>query len=140
MAKVLIVDDEQMVLHSTQRLLASLGYDTATVNEAPRILESIRRERPDVVLQDVRMPGLDVEALLRRLREDPEVGGTPVVLFSASMEIFDLEERVHPAGVLEKPFKPAEAVAVIERAFKADVGASRVLSPSPEQEAGAKLA
>lgn len=119
MAKVLIADDEQMVLLSTQRLLASLGYETATVNEASDIVDAIRRERPDVVLQDVRMPGLDVEALLRRLRADAEVGGTPVVLFSASMEIFDLEDRVRPAGVLEKPFKPSEAVSAIERAMRA---------------------
>lgn len=116
MAKVLIVDDEQMVLQSTQRLLASLGYETATVSEARLILETVRRERPDVVLQDVRMPGLDVEAVLRSLRADADVGQTPVILFSASMEIFDLEDRVRPAGVLEKPFKPEEAIAAIERA------------------------
>ena len=118
MARILIVDDEQMVLSSTQRLLASLGYETASVDDATRILDAIREARPDVVLQDVRMPGLDVEALLRALRADPEVGHTPVVLFSASMEIFDLEERVRPAGVLEKPFKPEEAVAAIERAVR----------------------
>lgn len=116
MPRILIVDDEQMILQSTQRLLASLGYETATVSEAGRIVEAIRRERPDVVLQDVRMPGLDVEALVRAIRADPEVAHTPVVLFSASMEIFDLEERVRPAGVLEKPFRPEEAVAAIERA------------------------
>lgn len=118
MPKVLIADDEQMVLQSTQRLLASLGYEATTVSDAGRIVETIRRERPDVVLQDVRMPGLDVEALVRALRADAEVGRTPVILFSASMEIFELESRVRPAGVLEKPFKPAEAVAAIERAVR----------------------
>ena len=131
MARILIVDDEPMVLQSTQRLLASLGYETATVSDASRIVETIRAQRPDVVLQDVRMPGLDVEALVRAIRADPEVAHTPVVLFSASMEIFDLEERVRPAGVLEKPFKPEEAVAAIERAAEHGMATS----PSDETEA-----
>ena len=121
MAKVLIVDDEQMVLQSTQRLLDALGYETAVLTDAEDILETIREKRPDVVLQDVRMPGLDVEQMLRKLRADPLVGETPVVLFSASMEIFDLQERVQPVGILEKPFRPEEAIEAIEGARRARV-------------------
>ena len=105
-----------MVLRSTQTLLDALGYEASTVSDASQVLDAIRRERPDVVLQDVRMPGLDVERLLERIRSDPELRRTPVVLFSASMDLGDLQGRVHAAGMLEKPFKPSEAVAVIDRA------------------------
>jgi len=116
LTKVLVVDDEPMVLRSTQTLLSALGYQTFAVGDARLVLDAIRKERPDVVLQDVRMPGLDVEALLERIREDPDLGHTPVVLFSASMDLYDLQGRVQAAGMLEKPFKPAEAVAAIEHA------------------------
>ena len=105
-----------MVLRSTQTLLSALGYHTSTVSDAALVLDAIRAQRPDVVLQDVRMPGLDVEALLERIREDPDVSHTPVVLFSASMDLYDLQGRVQAAGMLEKPFKPADAIAVIEHA------------------------
>lgn len=105
-----------MVLRSTESLLLALGYDTVTVNEADAVLATIRAERPDVVLQDVRMPGLDVEALLTDIRQDPLVSRTPVVLFSASMDLHELQVRVKAAGALEKPFKPHEAIAAIDRA------------------------
>lgn len=115
MKKVLIVDDEPMVLSSTQRLLADLGFSTATEMDPRAVVSAVRRERPDVVLQDLRMPGLDIEALLADLRADPDVGRTPVILFSAGMELDEVRTRVPVDGVLEKPFRPAEAVDAIER-------------------------
>lgn len=110
------MDDEPGVLKSTELLLADFGFDVVTTSEHREVIPLIRRHRPDVLLQDVRMPGLDVERLVREIRADPAARRTPIVLFSASMEIADLQERVGVEGVLEKPFMPDEVLGVIARA------------------------
>lgn len=69
MAKVLIVDDELSILRSTAALLDSFGHEVATCAQAADILQAIARERPDVLLQDVRMPGLDVHRLVAAIRD-----------------------------------------------------------------------
>lgn len=122
MTKVLIVDDEQMILRSTSALLASLGFDTVMASDPELVPDVIRRERPDVVLQDVRMPGLDVEELVRAIERDPTTRGTRIILFSAGTDLWDIQQRVPVAGILEKPFKPHHAVAAIEQALEADGG------------------
>lgn len=116
--KVLLVDDEPSVLRSTALLLSELGYDTATTSEPERVVDTLRAERPDVLLQDVRMPGLDLDELVRRVRADPDVGGTPVLLFSASMDLPEVSARVGANGYLEKPFRPDEVVRAIEEVLR----------------------
>jgi two-component system C4-dicarboxylate transport response regulator DctD len=113
--RVLIIDDEPLVLESTRRVLDLMGYETTGASDARRIVDRIREERPHVVLQDVRMPGLDVEGLLHAIREDPQIRGTRVILFSADLDLSLLQDRLHADGVLPKPFRPDEAEAAIER-------------------------
>lgn len=129
MTKVLIVDDEQMILRSTSALLASLGFDTLMWSEPATVPDVIRKERPDVVLQDVRMPGLDVEELVRSIDADPTTRGTRIILFSAGTDLWDIQQRVPVAGILEKPFKPQHAVAAIEQALQAP-GGSVLVAPT----------
>ncbi|HET6405907.1 MAG TPA: response regulator [Candidatus Thermoplasmatota archaeon] len=117
MPKVLLVDDEPAILDSTRMLLVQMGYDVVTANEASDILPTLRRERPDLLLQDVRMPGLDLDALARNIRGDPAIAHIPVLLFSASMEIDEIAARIGAARHLEKPFKPQELVNAIQGAL-----------------------
>lgn len=114
--KVLIVDDEPSVLASTAMLLEDRGFVVVKLADASAVLDTMRRERPDALLQDVRMPGLDVDALVDAVRRQPDLRHTPVILFSASL---DLEERAEKLGVdvvLEKPFRPDDLVAALARA------------------------
>lgn len=112
--KVLIVDDEESILRSTGALLEDMGFATALVHDARDIVAAALRERPDVVLQDIRMPGLDLERLVRELRAQPPLADLPIVLFSASMEAAQIAERIGAHGFLEKPFRPAELVGALE--------------------------
>lgn len=114
----MIVDDEEPILHSTALLLRSLGYQTVGTGDARRIIPLVLSERPDVLLQDVRMPGLDVGQMLADLRDQGEAGSIPVILFSASISLGDLGQEVG-AAVLEKPFRPAQLVEAIESALAA---------------------
>lgn len=105
MPKVLIVDDEAAVLRSTAMLLREMGYDCVECQEASRIVDFALAERPDVILQDVRMPGLDIDALTRQLRAKL-ARAVPIVLFSASLDAQQTLERVQASGLVEKPFRP----------------------------------
>lgn len=115
--KVLLVDDEPAILESTRLLLVEMGYEVVCVASAAEILPMLRRERPDLLLQDVRMPGLDVNTLAKQMRADPLIGTIPILLFSASMEVEEIAQRVGAASHLEKPFKPHELVSAIEGAL-----------------------
>jgi len=119
MTKILVVDDEQSILHSTELLLTDLGFQVVTTTVPGEVLATLRRERPDLLLQDVRMPGLDLEELLRAIRADPLVGRTPVLLFSATMDLYEIQDRVGAAGFLEKPFKPTELLQAIAKVLQA---------------------
>lgn len=114
--RVLLVDDEPAVLRSTQILLAFLGYDVATASDPDEVIPLMARLRPDVVLQDVRMPGLRLDTLFADIRQHPDLARTPVILFSASLNLDDETERIGAAGSLEKPFSAAQLVSAIQQA------------------------
>lgn len=126
MTKILVVDDEPSILHSTGLLLADLGFETITEKDPAKVVDRIRKERPDVLLQDVRMPGLDLERLMKEIRGDASIAGTPVILFSASMDVGDVQARVGATGFLEKPFKPGEVTRAVMDAVegRSSVGAA----------------
>lgn len=117
MPKVLLADDEPAILESTRLLLAEMGYDVVCASAASEILPTLRRELPDLLLQDVRMPGLDVLALVATMRREAALASIPVLLFSASMEIDEIAARVGAARHVEKPFKPHELASAIEGAL-----------------------
>ena len=117
MTKILVVDDEPSILRSTQLLLLDMGFDVVTCSDQSTIVETIRRERPDLLLQDVRMPGLDLDRLVTSIRADKDFSRLPILLFSASMDLDEIQQRVGAAGILEKPFKPTEIVEAIQVAI-----------------------
>lgn len=113
--RVLIADDEPSVLDSTRELLAVFGFDVIAVSEAKRILPALRSEKPDVLLQDVRMPGLEIGKLLSEIRADKTIQRPVIVVFTAFL---DTEERWQELGadaLVEKPFDPYRLKGLIER-------------------------
>jgi CheY-like chemotaxis protein len=113
--KVLIADDEPGVLSSTSAVLKLFGYAVSTVSDAREIIGILRVERPDVLLQDVRMPGLDLAAHLKAIRSDAEVGRLPIILFTANLDADDVGQRLGADGVIGKPFDPNQLRDLIAR-------------------------
>lgn len=116
MTKILVVDDEASILRSTQLLLLDMGFDVVTCGDQSMILETLRKEKPDLLLQDVRMPGLDLDRLVAGIRAEPALERLPILLFSASMDLDEIQQRVGAVGILEKPFKPMEIIDAIRGA------------------------
>lgn len=117
MTKILVVDDEPSILRSTQLLLVDMGFEVVTCADQAQVMSTLRKERPHLLLQDVRMPGLDLDRLVGTIRADKELSKLPILLFSASMDLDEIQQRVGAAGVLEKPFKPTEIMEAIQVAM-----------------------
>ncbi|HKN93195.1 MAG TPA: response regulator [Thermoleophilaceae bacterium] len=85
MPKVLIVEDSPTQALRTRIALESQGFEVSIVNDSRQAVDTAKSEQPDVVLSDVRMPGLDGFQLTEAFRADPEVGSTAIVLNSATV-------------------------------------------------------
>jgi DNA-binding NarL/FixJ family response regulator len=117
MISVVVVDDEQLVRSGFAALLASDPEITVvgTAGDGDAALAVIRRERPDVVLMDIRMPGRDGVSATAAITADPTLSGTRIIVLTT----FDLDEYVHAAlrsgasGFLLKDAQPAELLAAV---------------------------
>ncbi|MFG6447868.1 response regulator transcription factor [Roseateles sp. BYS180W] len=118
MKKVLIVEDQEEI---RELIRVTLEFEDYDISEAPNgdtgWLE-IQRLRPDLVLMDVMMPGqLDGLAVCQRVKADPSLAATRVVMLTARGQLANQEEG-RQAGAdeyLVKPFSPAELLQVITR-------------------------
>ena len=118
---VLVVDDDDDVREVTTFSLELIGgYQVLDADGGALAIELARRHRPDLVLLDVMMPGMDGPATFRALRADPETAHIPVVLLTAKAPVglgHEVDEGL--AGVISKPFDPRALVAEIERILQA---------------------
>jgi DNA-binding NtrC family response regulator len=118
--KVLIVDDEEDALENCRRILSRVPYECVTASDPAQALEMMERERPGLVLTDLRMPKLDgIEVLTAAKRMDPAV---KVVLLTAhaTIETAVRSMRYGAFDYMTKPFTSSELVQVVCRAFEAD--------------------
>ena len=115
--KILIIDDEPEALENCRRILSRLDYDCLTERDSWRAVERLERERPGLVLTDLRMPGLDGIGVLNAAKGlDPEI---QVVLLTAysSVETAVMSLRKGAFDYLTKPFSSAQLEDVTRRAF-----------------------
>ncbi|NOJ81974.1 response regulator [Myxococcus xanthus] len=103
MKRLLIVDDELAIVEALQDILSVEGYDVDTAFNGAEGLHRMADAKPDLVLLDLMMPVMDGREMLRRMREDDDLRGIPVVVMSAG-RISD-EERRSSARFLAKPFE-----------------------------------
>lgn len=162
--KILIVDDEQDALDNCRRILSRAPYECLTECNPTRALDVIQRERPGLILTDLRMPELDgIEVLAAAKRFDPSV---QVVLLTAhaTVQTAVTSMRYGAFDYITKPFTSTDLLQVARRAFGEDgeevpgtqsrveaaaslgqsrlakrAGVSRVIGESPAMESVFKL-
>jgi signal transduction histidine kinase len=117
---VLVVDDNAANRALAQATLEDEGYRVLLAASGEGGIAAFLRDRPDCVLLDIQMPGMDGVTACRRIRESPGGADVPIVFLTAQRDV-DTFDRAQLAGgddFLTKPFRPAELVLRIEAAMK----------------------
>lgn len=117
--KIAIVDDEQDMRQSISQWLALSGYDTETFASAEEALKGIEAGYPGIVLSDIKMPGMDGMAFLKRLMSMDSA--LPVIMITGHGDVPMAVEamRLGAFDFLEKPFNPDRMSALAKRASEA---------------------
>ena len=123
--KILVVDDEPNIVNTVQAYLEKEGYTVHTALDGPSALKAARAFRPDLVVLDIMLPGMDGLEVLRRLRQESDVY---VLMLTAKAEETDkiVGLSVGADDYLTKPFSPRELVArvkaILRRGRAGDMG------------------
>jgi DNA-binding response OmpR family regulator len=112
---VLVIDDEAPIRLLCRVNLEAEGMEVLEAADGPSGLEKARSERPDVILLDVMMPGLDGWRVAEELLDDQRTRGIPIVFLTARAELRDRARGLDLGGVdyVTKPFNPIELAPLV---------------------------
>ena len=116
MAKqLLVVDDDPSLLLAVSDTLRAEGYEVVTARRGAEAMVRVAESLPDLIISDIRMPGMDGYALVRNLRASPRTRLIPIVFLTAKDETADRVEgfRTGVDAYLTKPFESEELTAVV---------------------------
>ena len=112
--KVLIIDDDPVVVKYLVTLLGDNGYDTCSASSSSEGLEVVRREKPDMITLDLQMPGEWGPRFYRKLRKDKKLKDIPIIVISG----IDGDHAVKDAvAFIAKPFDPEKLLGIIKKAI-----------------------
>jgi DNA-binding NtrC family response regulator len=116
--KILIVDDEERICEAIKKALGRVGYSVDASTDAIAALDGIRRGSYDMVICDIRMPGMDGLALLERIKEHDSSILVLMITGYASIESAVEAMKKGAQEYIAKPFQPAQLRLLVERAFE----------------------
>src|SRR5438128_3959283 len=117
--RVLVADDNEVAQRLCKRVLEKAGYPVLIAGDGLQAVDIALRERPEMILMDVAMPGIDGLEAMRRIKT--EIPTMPIVIASAHSMSSD-RERFLAAGadnVLSKPFRLADLISIVEQLARA---------------------
>lgn len=111
---VLVAEDDADILGLVQEVLEDAGYTVGASVGADTVQEA-RAQRPDVILLDYQMPGMDGISVAQALREDPATRGIPIVAMTAAGRAAVVCQEMDASGCLGKPFDIDHLLEVVGR-------------------------
>ncbi len=117
MRTVLVVDDEPRIVQLARDYLEHAGFRVSVAGDGPAAVAAVRRDRPDLVVLDLGLPGLDGLEVTRELRRDSQI---PIVMLTARDDELDklLGLELGADDYLTKPFSPRELVARVKAVLR----------------------
>lgn len=118
--RILLTDDEPNIVLVVTKRLEIQGYEVLIARDGEEALKKAREMKPDLVLLDIMLPGVDGLNVCRILKADEATRNIPVILFSARAQTWDKEagREFGANAYVEKPFQPEELLATIEKLLK----------------------
>lgn len=103
---ILVVDDEPDIVRVVQRIMESCGYDVVTAHDGFEAIEQAQAQRPDVIILDLNLPGMNGFEVCRRLRGAESTRRIPIVMMTAAYVSIEDARRGHTTGADEYVVKP----------------------------------
>ena len=105
-AKVLVVDDEPEITEIVETFLTEAGYKVTVENASNKAIEKARAIKPDVILLDIMMPGVDGYDICQELKKDPEFATVPIIFLTGKDRNDDMGRSFKSGGdmFIKKPF------------------------------------
>lgn len=116
--RVVCIEDEPEMIDLVRLILGRRGFDVTGANGGLEGLETVRREKPDLVLLDLMMPDMDGWEVYQRIKSDEELREIPIVVVTAKAQSIDKVLGLHIAKVddyITKPFGPQELLESVEK-------------------------
>jgi CheY-like chemotaxis protein len=120
MTKILIAEDERDIRELIGHTLRFAGYDVVLVANGLEAVGAVAKEKPDLILLDVRMPRMTGYEACKEIKDNPETRDIPVVFLSAKGQDREIELGIESGAVeyILKPFAPTELIAQIKKILK----------------------
>lgn len=123
-AKILLVEDNEQNRYLATFLLEQRGHIVIAATSGAAALELVAQVRPDLILLDIQLPGMDGHDVARALKSDPRFRRIPIVAVTSYAMVGDRERAFATGaeGYMEKPINPATFVDEVEEYLKACEG------------------
>jgi len=119
--RVVCVEDEPEMIDLIRLILSRKGFEVIGANGGKQGLETIREQKPDLVLLDLMMPDMDGWEVYQQMKADKEITDIPVIVVTAKAQSIDKVLGLHIAKVddyISKPFSPQELLDSVDQVLK----------------------
>jgi two-component system alkaline phosphatase synthesis response regulator PhoP len=118
--RILVVDDDREIVRLVCAYLERSGYEVLTAYDGETALHMLRRERPDLMLLDLMLPGRDGLDVTRAVRGDTHLAALPIIMLTARVENHDkiVGLELGADDYVSKPFNPGEVVARVRAVLR----------------------
>lgn len=117
MTKILIIEDDELILRMYQQIFKLKGYDVTVAMNGLEGLDQAKAVKPDLIILDIMMPKLNGIDMLKQLRGISEIADIPVVILTNLMGAADADEALHAGAIKyigKSDYKPKEVVDIID--------------------------
>ncbi|OGF47864.1 MAG: hypothetical protein A2452_12115 [Candidatus Firestonebacteria bacterium RIFOXYC2_FULL_39_67] len=122
--KVMIVDDDTSFLEELVEMIKMSGYDVISSDNSADVVKIVRKEKPDVILMDLKMDGLNGFQLVMMLKHYKDISNIPVIImtghYNDEVDVW-LENSFGVHRFIKKPFNPLDVISRIEETVAAKI-------------------
>ncbi|MBA7567073.1 response regulator [Candidatus Atribacteria bacterium 1244-E10-H5-B2] len=117
MKKILVVEDNEINMYLSCRILKSSGYKVIEARSGEEGVELAIKEKPDLIIMDIQLPGIDGLETTKRIRESEAGGEVPIIALTSYAMAGDKKKALKAGctGYIEKPINPETFLAEIEK-------------------------
>lgn len=121
MAKILVIEDDKFLRELIARKLREENYEVAEAFDGEEGIKKVKEERPDLILLDLILPGIDGFEVLEKIGQDPQISEIPVIILSNLGQRDDIERGLKLGAIdylVKAHFTPGEIIEKIKNALK----------------------